>query len=83
MKIAQFNNVVMRAEMEKEPSIISDYTYNLAQAFSSFYNSSPIKGEESSQIAQSRIALAELTRNIMVKLLFLLGIEAPEIMPKA
>ncbi len=83
LKIAQFNNVVMRAEMEKEPSIISDYTYNLAQAFSSFYNSSPIKGEESSQIAQSRIALAELTRNILVKLLFLLGIEAPEIMPKA
>lgn len=83
LKIAQFNNVVMRAEMEKEPSIISDYTYNLAQAFSSFYNSSPIKGEESSKIAQSRIALAELTRNILVKLLFLLGIEAPEIMPKA
>ncbi len=83
LKIAQLSNVVMRCEAEKEPSIISDYVYNLAQVFSSFYNTSPIKGAENAQIAGSRMALAKLTRDILVKLLFLLGIEAPEVMPKA
>ena len=83
LKIAQLSNVVMRCEAEKEPSIISDYVYNLAQAFSSFYNASPIKGADSAEVAGSRMGLAKLTRDILVKLLYLLGIEAPEVMPKA
>ncbi len=83
LKIAQLSNVIMRCEAEKEPSIISDYVYNLAQAFSSFYNASPIKGAENELIAGSRMALAKLTRDVLVKLLYLLGIEAPEVMPKA
>lgn len=83
LKISQLSNVIMRAESEKEPSIISDYAYNLAQAFSSFYNASPIKGAESAEVASSRMALAALTRDILTKLLYLLGIEAPEVMPKA
>lgn len=83
LKIAQLSNVIMRAESEKEPSVISDYAYNLAQTFSSFYNASPIKGAESVKVASSRMALAALTRNILIKLLYLLGIEAPEVMPKA
>ncbi len=83
LKLSQMNNVIMRCEAEREPSIISDYVYNLAQTFSSFYNASPIKGAESENVAKSRIALAMLTCNVLKKLLFLLGIEAPEIMPKA
>lgn len=83
LKTAQLSNVIMRAESEKEPSIISDYAYTLAQAFSSFYNASPIKGAESAETASSRVALAALTRDILTELLRLLGIEAPEVMPKA
>lgn len=83
LKTAQMSNVIMRAESEKEPSIISDYAYTLAQAFSSFYNASPIKGAENAETASSRVALAALIRNILTELLRLLGIEAPEVMPKA
>lgn len=83
LKAAQMSNVIMRAESEKEPSIISDYAYTLAQAFSSFYNASPIKGAENAETASSRVALAALTRDILTELLRLLGIEAPEVMPKA
>ena len=83
LKTAQLSNVIMRAESEKEPSIISDYAYTLAQAFSSFYNASPIKGAENAETASSRVALAALTRDILTELLRLLGIEAPEVMPKA
>ncbi len=81
--LLQFGAVVMRAEEEKEPSIISDYVYNLAQLFSVFYNTSSIKGAENKEIASSRLGLAKLTRDVLIKALWLLGIEAPEVMPKA
>ncbi|MBO7556633.1 MAG: arginine--tRNA ligase [Alphaproteobacteria bacterium] len=83
LKIAQFGNVIFRAEQEKEPSIISDYAYNLAQSFSVFYNASSIKDADSAEIAGSRLKLAKLTKDVLTKALFLLGIETPEVMPKA
>jgi len=82
LKIMQLNNIVMRAHEAKEPSIISDYAYSLAQTFSSFYSASSIMNAESSEIASSRLSLAKLVRDILVKLLYLLGIEAPEVMLK-
>ena len=82
LKIAQLNTAVMRAHQEKEPSIIADYAYTLAQVFSSFYNASPIMGAETKELAQSRLALAKLLKDILEKLLYLLGIEAPEVMLK-
>lgn len=83
LKLTQLSSIVFRAEADKEPSVISDYAYTLAQLFSSFYNASPIMGAETSEIAASRLALAKLTRDVLVKLLYLLGIEAPEAMLKA
>ena len=83
LKLTQLSSVVFRAEADKEPSVISDYAYTLAQLFSSFYNASPIMGAETPEIAASRLALARLTRDVLVKLLYLLGIEAPEAMLKA
>jgi arginyl-tRNA synthetase len=82
LKMAQLNAAVMRAHQEKEPSIIAEYAYNLAQVFSSFYNAAPIMTAETKDLAQSRLALARLLRDILIKLLYLLGIEAPEVMLK-
>ena len=82
LKISQLNAAVMRSHNEKEPSIIADYAYTLAQVFSSFYNAAPIMTAESNDIAQSRLALSKLVRDILVKLLYLLGIESPEVMLK-
>ncbi len=82
LKISQLNSVIMRAEAEKEPSIISDYAYNLAQTFSSFYNASPIMSAETAELAASRLRLAKMVRDILQLLLNLLGIEAPEVMLK-
>ena len=82
LKIAQLNSVIARAAEEKEPSIIADYAYTLAQVFSSFYTAAPIMTAETKELIQSRLALSELTRDILKLLLYLLGIEAPEIMLK-
>ena len=82
LKIAQLNAVVMRAHNEKEPSVISDYAYTLAQNFSTFYNVSSIMNAENKDFASSRLKLARLVRDILRQLLYLLGIEAPEVMLK-
>ena len=82
LKIAQLNSVVMRAAETKEPSIIAEYAYTLAQTFSSFYNTAPIMTAETATLAESRLSLAKLTRDILVLLLYFLGIEAPEVMLK-
>ncbi len=82
LKIAQLNAVISRAEAEKEPSIISEYTYNLAQVFSSFYNASPIMSETDKAKSASRLRLAKLVRDILKLNLYLMGIEAPEAMLK-
>ena len=82
LKMMQLNNVIMRAHESKEPSIISDYAYTLAQTFSTFYNASSIMNAESTEVASSRLRLARLVRDILTKLLYLLGIEAPEVMLK-
>ncbi len=83
LKIAGFENAVWRAVNEKEPSIIADYAYSLAQIFSSFYNTCPIMTGQNDEIKASRLTLAALTRDILTKALYLLGIEAPEKMLKA
>lgn len=82
LKIAQLNNVIMRSYEAKEPSIISDYAYTLAQTFSSFYNTSSIMNAESSEIATSRLVIAKLVQDILTLLLDLLGIKAPKAMLK-
>lgn len=83
LKLSQFENVIMRAHTDKEPSIITDYAYTLAQVFSSFYNTCPIMNAEDKTLAASRLKLASLVRDTLKQLLYLLGIEAPEVMLKA
>ena len=80
LKLAQLHNVVMRAHSEKEPSIIADYTYSLAQTFSTFYNACPIMSAGNTALASW---LAKLVRDVLTLMLYLLGIEAPEVMLKA
>jgi len=82
LKLMQLSNIVLRTHEAKEPSIISDYAYTLAQAFSSFYNASPIMSAETPELAASRLRIAKLVRDVLTLLLYLLGIDAPEVMLK-
>ena len=83
LKISQLRNVIARAHEDKEPSIISDYAYTLAQTFSSFYNAAPIMSEKDKTLAASRLKTAKMTKDVLTLLLYLLGIKAPEVMLKA
>ena len=83
LKLASFESNVLRAADLKEPSVIADYAYTLAQLFSTFYNTCPIMNTEDKTSAQSRLKLARLVRDVLKTALGLLGIEAPEVMLKS
>lgn len=83
LKLSEVHNVIFRAHKEKEPSIIADYAYTLAQSFSTFYNACSIMNAEDKQISGSRLRMAKLVRDVLSLMLDLLGIESLEVMLKA
>ena len=65
LRLGAFENIVNRAANEKEPSIIADYAYQLAQIFSSFYNVCSIINAQDKSLQASRLRLANLTRDVL------------------
>ncbi len=74
---------IAEAYKRREPSVISEYIYNLAQKFSTFYAELSINNEPDAAIKKSRIKMATLTRETLVEGLGLLNIGAPKRMIKA
>lgn len=62
----------------REPYIISEFAYELAQSFSRFYAACPIAKAESPAVAASRLALSGLVLRVLELSLGLLGIRVPE-----
>ena len=75
--IYQFENVLENVVNKNEPSILSRYLINLAQAYSSYYNSNKILVEDEEK-KNARIYLTYIVRNVLQKGAGLLGIEMPE-----
>lgn len=64
----------------REPSVICEYIFALAQKFSSFYAKLKINSEPNEKIRLSRQHLICLVRKQLIWGLYLLGIQAPESM---
>lgn len=62
----------------REPSVISDYVYSLAQNFSSFYAELSINGEKEASIRLSRLKMIHTIKEVLKANLALLGIESPD-----
>jgi arginyl-tRNA synthetase len=76
-KLIQFSDTLERSLKDLRPHILCTYLYELAVAYSSFYNTNPIAKAEPS-IQARRLALCARTRTILTLGLDLLGIDAPE-----
>ena len=72
-----FGDTVKMAAEKNEPSIVSRYLIDLAQAFSSFYVENHIVGEEKS-IQDARLYLTNMVGTVLKQGLSLLGIEVPD-----
>lgn len=75
--IVRFPECVQKAAEYYKPNLIADHIYDLAQKFSSFYNSTPVLKAEN-EMVQSRLLLSESVANTIRSGLYLLGIEVVE-----
>lgn len=75
--LSRFGEVVDEVARALTPHKLCGYLYELAGAFSAFYEACPVLRSEG-EIRSSRLALAAATREVLAQGLHLLGIEAPD-----
>ncbi|MEK8130507.1 arginine--tRNA ligase [Paenibacillus filicis] len=74
-----FRERVVQAMDKLEPSIISRYLIDLAQAFNRFYRECPIlKSDVPADVKNARLALVKAATIVLTSGLALIGLEAPE-----
>ena len=77
VKVAQFPEIVLWAANGYKPNVVADYLFDLAQAYSSFYQNVPfLKADEG--IRESRVKLCGIIARVLKQGLDLLGIETPD-----
>ena len=77
LKLGRFGDVVARAAQGCKPNVLTDYMYDLAQTYSSFYQNVPfLKAEEG--LRESRVRLCGIVARVLGKSLELIGIETLE-----
>jgi arginyl-tRNA synthetase len=77
VRLLSFDEAVDEVSRTSRPHLLCDYLYELATAYSTFYNESPVLKAEAA-VRASRLRLCELTVTVLREGLALLGIEAPE-----
>jgi arginyl-tRNA synthetase len=77
--ISRFPAEVQRAAAEYKPLIVANLAYEIARAFTTFYDQCPVIQAET-YTRQARLRLVSAARHSMVNALRLLAIEAPEVM---
>ncbi|MBB1269630.1 arginine--tRNA ligase [Shewanella sp. SR44-3] len=77
-KLAQFGETLYKMTDKAQPNMLCNYLYELAGAFSSFYEACPVLAADTPAQQSSRLLLAKLTANTLNKGLSLLGIETLE-----
>jgi arginyl-tRNA synthetase len=77
--ISRFPSEVQRAAEEYKPLVIASLGYEIARAFASFYDKCPVIQAEP-KVRAARLALVTAAKQAMANVLYLLGIQAPEVM---
>ncbi|MEO9152577.1 MAG: arginine--tRNA ligase [Lapillicoccus sp.] len=78
LTLLHFGSVVAAVGDELEPHRLSGYLFELAQAFSSFFESCPVIKAADSETRESRLGLCAITLRVLVQGLDLLGVRSPE-----
>jgi arginyl-tRNA synthetase len=73
-----FAGALEQSHAKRQPHILCEHVYSLAQAFSALYAAHPIANEEDAGLRASRLGLCEAVLKQLEAGLAILGIEAPE-----
>ena len=74
MQVLRFPEAVQLAADELKPNILTDYLFDLANRYSTFFENCPVLKAESDERRDSRLALCDLTARTLGRGLELLGI---------
>ncbi|HDS1203899.1 TPA: arginine--tRNA ligase [Shewanella algae] len=77
-KLAQFGEIIARMVDKGQPHVLCGYLFELAGAFSSFYEACPVLAADNETQKHSRLLLSQLTAKTLKQGLSLLGIETLE-----
>jgi len=77
MALLGFEDAVRAVTQSLDPHKLCSYLYELASAFTTFYEACPVLRAETTASRASRLALADLTAKTLERGLDLLGIEVP------
>ncbi len=77
LRIVAFPTALEKALEQYRPHILARALYDLAQAFSSFYEKCPVLRAEDDAVRALRLLLSRATENVLVTGLDMLGIETP------
>jgi arginyl-tRNA synthetase len=78
LAILRFPEALEAAVVDYKPNAITSYLWELANAFSGFYDNCPVARAETPELQRSRLYLCDLTARVLQKGLDLLGIQVIE-----
>ncbi len=76
-KLADFDRIVMKSAADRKVHLLTVYLVETASTFNEFYRDCPVISEEDPSRRKARLALVELSREVLSAGLSLLGIESP------
>ena len=71
-------DTVVAAAAAYSPAMVANYAYDLAKAFNSFYQDTPILRESDDNLRAFRVSLCAFVANALKNTMNILGIEVPE-----
>lgn len=78
LALLRYGGVIEDVARTLEPHRLCAYLYDLADAFSAFYEACPVIKAPNEALRSSRLRLSDLARRVLADGLSLLGIDAPE-----
>ena len=78
LNLEKYPSVLEQACVEMNPSVIANYTFNLAKTYNSFYAEHSVNKAETDEKKQLRLQLCQLTAIVIKSSMELLGIKVPE-----
>ena len=74
----QWEDAIVEAAQDYDPSVIANFCFDLAKAYHKFYHEVPILAEQNQEAKQFRLALCVMVGNVLQYGMNLLGIDMPD-----
>ena len=78
LQVLSFGDALAVVEREMRPNMLTQFLFDTANRFSTFYQDCPVLKEEDDSVRISRLLLCDLTARTLTQGLALLGIDAPK-----